>query len=76
MDGVFGSDTGAAVLVRPDGYAGLTSPISSAVGHLALLRVRQQLAPPEIPDGPISGIRLSDWLHREAHGMTPATAPR
>ena len=49
MDGVFGSDTGAAVLVRPDGYAGLTSPISSAVGHLALLRVRQQLAPPEIP---------------------------
>src|SRR5215475_7817870 len=36
MDGVFGSDTGAAVLVRPDGYAGLTSPISSAVGHLAL----------------------------------------
>jgi hypothetical protein len=43
MDGVFGSDTGAAVLVRPDGYAGLTSPISSAVGHLALPRTN----PPE-----------------------------
>jgi hypothetical protein len=26
---------GAAVLVRPDGYAGLTSPISSAADHLA-----------------------------------------
>jgi hypothetical protein len=22
------------------------------------------------PDVPISGIRLSDWFHREAHGAT------
>jgi hypothetical protein len=29
---------GAAVLVRPDGYAGLTSPISSAAGHFAAYR--------------------------------------
>ena len=29
---------GAAVLVRPDGYAGLTSPISSAADHLAAYR--------------------------------------
>ena len=25
------------------------------------------------PDVPISGIRLSDWLHREAHGVVRAT---
>jgi 2-polyprenyl-6-methoxyphenol hydroxylase-like FAD-dependent oxidoreductase len=30
--------TGAAVLVRPDGYAGLTTPISSATDHLAAYR--------------------------------------
>ena len=29
---------GAAVLVRPDGYAGLTSPISSAADHVAAYR--------------------------------------
>ena len=29
---------GAAVLVRPDGYAGLMSPISSAADHLAAYR--------------------------------------
>jgi len=29
---------GAAVLVRPDGYAGLTSPIASAADHLAAYR--------------------------------------
>jgi 2-polyprenyl-6-methoxyphenol hydroxylase-like FAD-dependent oxidoreductase len=32
------SKAGAAVLVRPDGYAGLTSPISSAADHLAAYR--------------------------------------
>jgi hypothetical protein len=26
------------------------------------------------PDVPISGIRLSDWLHREAHGEKKALA--
>jgi hypothetical protein len=31
---------GAAVLVRPDGYAGLTSPISSATDHLVAYRRR------------------------------------
>jgi hypothetical protein len=30
--------SGTAVLVRPDGYAGLTSPISSAANHLAAYR--------------------------------------
>jgi hypothetical protein len=29
---------GSAVLVRPDGYAGLTSPIASAADHLAAYR--------------------------------------
>ena len=29
---------GAAVLVRPDGYAGVTSPISSAADHVAAYR--------------------------------------
>jgi hypothetical protein len=35
-----------------------------SLGHLATLR----FPPPLIePDVPVSGIRLSDWLHREAH---------
>jgi hypothetical protein len=31
----FGKGGGAAVLVRPDGYAGLTTPISAAADHVA-----------------------------------------
>jgi hypothetical protein len=36
-----------------------------SLGHSATLR----FPPPLIePDVPISGLRLSDWFHREAHG--------
>jgi hypothetical protein len=35
------------------------------LGHSASLRF---LSPLIEPDVPISGIRLSDWLHRKAHG--------
>ena len=37
LETTFGK-AGAAVLVRPDGYAGLTSPISSAADHVAVYR--------------------------------------
>src|SRR6516164_9248529 len=35
------------------------------LGHAATLRFPSSLIEPDVP---ISGIRLSDWLHREAHG--------
>ena len=35
------------------------------MGHAATLRFPSPLIEPDVP---ISGIRLSDWLHREAHG--------
>jgi hypothetical protein len=35
------------------------------LGHSATLRFPSPLIK---PDEPISGIRLSDWLHREVHG--------
>src|SRR6516225_2125027 len=35
------------------------------LGHAATLRFPSPLIEPDVP---ISGIRLSDWLHREAHG--------
>ena len=34
-------------------------------GHLATLRFPFSLIEPDVP---ISGIRLSDWFHRRAHG--------
>ena len=49
-----------------------SSPMKSRVedgrgslGHAATLRFPSPLIEPDVP---ISGIRLSDWLHREAHG--------
>ncbi len=36
-----------------------------SLGHAASLRFPSPLIEPDVP---ISGIRLSDWLHREAHG--------
>src|SRR6267378_2476220 len=36
-----------------------------SLGHSATLRFPSPLIK---PDEPISGIRLSDWLHREVHG--------
>src|ERR1700686_2903242 len=36
-----------------------------SLGHSATLRFPSPLIEPDVP---ISGIRLSDWLHREAHG--------
>src|SRR6516164_8742833 len=38
-----------------------------SLGHLATLRFPSSLIEPDVP---ISGIRLSDWFHREAHGAT------
>src|SRR5262245_27007955 len=38
-----------------------------SLGHAATLRFPSPLIEPDVP---ISGIRLSDWLHREAHGAT------
>jgi len=35
------------------------------LGHVATLRFLSSLIKPDVP---ISGIRLSDQLHREAHG--------
>jgi uncharacterized protein DUF2158 len=37
------------------------------LGHAATLRFPSPLIEPDLP---ISGIGLSDWLHREAHGVT------
>ena len=36
-----------------------------SLGHSATLRFPSPLIEPDVP---ISGIRLSDWLHREVHG--------
>ncbi len=36
-----------------------------SLGHSATLRFPSPLIEPDVP---ISGIRLSDWLHREIHG--------
>jgi hypothetical protein len=36
------------------------------LGHLATLRFPSSLIEPDVP---ISGIRLSDWFHREAHSV-------
>jgi hypothetical protein len=36
-----------------------------SLGHSAMLRFLSPLIKPNVP---VSGIRLSDWLHREAHG--------
>jgi hypothetical protein len=38
-----------------------------SLGHAATPRFPSPLIEPDVP---ISGIRLSDWLHREAHGVT------
>jgi hypothetical protein len=35
-----------------------------SLGHSATLRFPSPLIEPDVP---ISGIRLSDWLHRKAH---------
>jgi hypothetical protein len=37
-----------------------------SLGHVATLRFSSSLTEPDVP---ISGIRLSDWLRREAHGV-------
>ncbi len=52
------------------GSAHLFPPLSSGGASIAgpLLRF---LSPLIEPDVPISGIRLSDWLHRKAHGGRP-----
>ena len=36
-----------------------------SLGHAATLRFLSPLIKPNVP---VSGIRLSDWFHREAHG--------
>ena len=36
-----------------------------SLGHSATLRFPSPLIEPDVP---VSGIRLSDWLHRKAHG--------
>src|SRR6476661_2045850 len=44
-----------------------------SLGHSATLRFPYPLIEPCVP---ISGIRLSDWLHREVHGETNRTRLR
>src|SRR6266404_271140 len=41
------------------------------LGHVATRRFPSPLIEPDVP---ISGIRLSDWFHREAHGKRSPTA--
>ena len=52
------------------GTAGMSQTVESRMGAVAwgqwpTLRFPSPLIEPDVP---ISGIRLSDWLHREAHG--------
>jgi hypothetical protein len=44
-----------------------------AWGKLPTLRFPSPLIKPDVP---ISGIRLSDWLHREAHGENTTCCKR
>ena len=55
-------------LVRGFSFASLLGKVEDgrgSLGHSATLRFPSPLIEPDVP---ISGIRLSDWLHREAHG--------
>ena len=53
------------------GSAYLFPPLWSGGASMAepLLRFPSPLIEPDVP---ISGIRLSDWLHRKAHGGRPS----
>ena len=44
-----------------------------SLGHAASPRFPSPLIKPDVP---ISGIRLSDWLHRKAHGGGPRCTRR
>src|SRR5438132_2372 len=57
------SRVGAAA--RFNFIAGRVEDGRGSLGHLATLRFPSPLIEPDVP---ISGIRLSDWLHREVHG--------
>ena len=46
---------------------------TGAVAHSASLRFPSPLIKPNVP---ISGIRLSDWFHRKAHGVTDQAGVR
>jgi hypothetical protein len=51
--------------MRPKWRDGRVENGRGSLGHLATLRFPFSLIEPDVP---ISGIRLSDWFHREAHG--------
>jgi hypothetical protein len=48
-----------------DGGKGRVEDGRGRLGHVATLRFPSPLIEPDVP---ISGIRLSDWFHRAAHG--------
>src|SRR5262249_43957543 len=54
-------------MTRGGPLAGRVEDGRGSLGHAATLRFPSPLIEPDVP---ISGIRLSDWLHREAHGAT------
>src|SRR6266511_2740921 len=50
-----------------DGSNGRVEDGRGRLGHAATRRFPSPLVEPDVP---ITGIRLSDWLHREAHNGT------
>src|SRR5229473_4190530 len=55
----------ARLLWRVTSLSGRVEDGRGSLGHSATLRFPSPLIEPDVP---ISGIRLSDWLHREIHG--------
>ena len=55
------------VPVSPAVSEGKVEDGRGSLGHAATLRFPSPLIKPDVP---ISGIRLSDWLHRKAHGRS------
>ena len=53
------------VLKRENQRDGRVEDGRGRLGHVATRRFPSPLIEPDVP---ISGIRLSDWFHREAHG--------
>ena len=66
--GVFAVHSEAAVTgTERDSHFGRVEDGRGSLGHAAALRFPSPLIEPDVR---ISCIRLSDWLHREAHGAS------
>jgi len=63
--GLSGSVRGVPSNGHPYRDPGRVEDGRGSLGHSATLRFPSPLIEPDVP---ISGIRLSDWLHLEAHG--------